>query len=130
MRRLIYEIGQIYQLKITSLVRSTVFEDQGCISSQRPQDVPLQIFIVKISFFRDQIGEKGIVAVILNQFKSGHFHKRGFPVSISSGFESAYRMVIGTPIHFIGRGGKILRRLSFQWKDWLARLSIVGSKYW
>jgi hypothetical protein len=85
MRHLIYEIGQIYQLKITtkSSPINRLWRQIKAISGQRPQDVPSQqIFIVKISFFRDQIGKKGIVYI--KSDTKADISQKGFLVSISS----------------------------------------------
>jgi hypothetical protein len=99
----------------SSLVRSTVFEDnQGCISQSTSPRCPHNKYLsLKYHFFVTRSEEKELWRSILNQrFKSGHFHK-GLPSVDFKRIRVCSRMVIGTPIHFIGRGGKILRRLSF-----------------
>ena len=99
MRRLIFEMGQIYKLEITnpSLVRSTVFEDnQGCISLVNvPKMSPRNKYIsLKYHFFRDHIGEdKGIVAVyVTSALQKADIFTKGLP---SVDFKRIRKLVMG-----------------------------------
>ena len=99
MRVLLEEIGAKLKLSFlrTSLVRSTVFEDnQGCLSLVNvPKMSPRNKYLaLKYHFFRSQIGEsKGIVAQYINtkELKADIFTK-GLP---EAQFRHIRKLLIG-----------------------------------
>lgn len=99
MRALLKEIGTKLGLQFlqTSLVRSTVFEDnQGCLSLVNvPKMSPRNKYLaLKYHFFRSEIGEKkGIVAKYINtKEQKADIFTKGLP---EAQFECIRKLLIG-----------------------------------
>ena len=99
MRALLEEVGSKLNLKFlkTSLVRSTVFEDnQGCLSLVNvPKMSPRNKYLaLKYHFFRSEIGEeKGVIAKYINtKEQKADIFTKGLPVSQ---FQHIRKLLIG-----------------------------------
>ena len=99
MRALLEEVSAKLDLQVlkTSLVRSTVFEDnQGCLSLVNVPKMSARnkYLALKYHFFRDQIGEdKGIVAQYINtKEQKADIYTKGLPVAQ---FQHSRKLLIG-----------------------------------
>ena len=99
MRALLEEVGSKLNLKFlkTSLVRSTVFEDnQGCLSLVNvPKMSPRNKYLaLKYHFFRSEIGEeKGVIAKYINtKEQKADIFTKGLPVAQ---FQHIRKLLIG-----------------------------------
>ena len=99
MRALLKEVGEKLDMKFlsTSLIRSTVFEDnQGCLSLVNvPKMSPRNKYLaLKYHFFRSEIGEdKGILAKwMTSKEQKADIFTKGLPVAQ---FQSIRKLLIG-----------------------------------